>query len=424
MNTTGEHILDIQAIDAPDISSSQQMAHYWTAAVALQAAPRLELALQYQDQYEHLDIEFPNLLAAHSWLVQQHRDGLNDVAARLLIDYVVVLAPYLHSRGLVGVLLRWCEDGLQACSYLQENPGPLLLLRAEAQFILSQWNEAEKSMQAALAASEDVDAPTYAQATLALGRLQLNRGNYAEALANLAKADTLLAAQADLEGLVTARMERAAYHLNRRELDRALALYLEADQLDRQVSTTMSSDRILLMLGVLYRKKRDYPQAATYLQQVLDRGESQKNPALIATSAHHLAWVRLAQGDSRRARRLCGHALTLYRGIGDIRGISDTYEQLGLVALASSQIQEGRHYLDQSLVLRRQVGNQQGVASSLRRRAIMHVRAGHLVGALYDLWQSLGIYRQLGVLTPQQLASILLEMLHWIWSHRGRHVGY
>jgi|GEM_PF-1056956 len=397
---------DTAVSDLPDVASLQQLAHYWTEAVALPAGPRLALARRYQDQYDRLDLEFPNLRAVHVWLVRQRQSR---PAARLLIDYAIVLAPYLQHRGRAAELLRWCDDGLRACAYLQENPGVLLLLRYEAQFVLSQWEAAHASLVAALTAGASGDAPTYARAVLALGRLQLNRGEYEAALRNLAKAQALLTAVADIPGLSTVLAEKAAYHLNRRELDTALALYLEADQLDRQNGATAPSDRTLLMLGVVYRKKRDYPRATAYLQQAMSRGESQQYPALIATAAHHLAWVRLDQGDLQRARRLSGHALTLYRSTGDIRGTADTYEQLGLLTLAGGRVQQAWRYLDRAVVLRRQVGNKQGVASSLRRRAIAYVHTGHVLAAVYDLWESFGIYHQLQVLTPQQLGSILWE---------------
>ncbi len=392
-----------------------QAAHHWVSADRLAAKARLMLARRYRDQYNRLDEEFANLRASQSWLASQKGD---EKVARLLIGYVEVLAPYLRQRGLDAELLRWCEDGMWAAESLRKNPGRLLLLRSQAQNALGRWDEAMTSIQAAIRASEGEDPNTHAQAVLALGQLQLNQGDYKAALETLAEAERLLSEQSDYEGVATARAEIAAYHLNRRELDKALALYLEVDQLRRQAGAGETSDHTLLMLGVVHRKKRNYVQATAYLQRLLERGETQGNRGATATAAHHLAWVHLNQSDLTQARRLCGRAIRLCEEIGDTRGASDAYEQLGLIVLAEGQEEEAVSHLKRSLVVRRQLGNQEGAASSLRHLAIAHLRTGHVTTAARELWQSLATYRRLGVLSRQRFVAIVGELLDWTVGRR------
>jgi len=386
------------------VACDWESVHYWAAK------HRLDLARRYQHQYERLDREFPNLRASRAWVESQ----AGEEAAHLLIGYVEALAAYLRQRGLDAELLHWCEDALQACSTVGQNPDQLLLLRSEAQIALGRWDEAVASIQAAVEASEGKNPRSYAQAVLVLGRLQLNRDNYKDALETLGKAEALCAEQSDYEGMATVRSEVAAYHLNRRELDEALSLYLEVDQLRRQAGATEASDNTLLMLGVIHRKKGDYGQAIAYLKQLLERGEMQRNRGATARAVHHLAWVYLNQGGLTQARRFSGRAITLYEEIGDTRGASDTYEQLGLIALAEGRTGEAYSYLEWSLAMRRQLGNRVGAASSLRRLAIVRFRTGHPVGAMRDLWESLTIYRRLGVLSCQQLVAILWELTAWM----------
>jgi tetratricopeptide (TPR) repeat protein len=392
----------------------RQVVRHWESADRLAAEARLGLARRYQNQYERLDDEFANLRVSQSWLATQS----SEETARLVIAYVQILASYLRQRGFNAELLQWCESGLRACQRLRQNPGWLFLLRSEAQFALGQWDETIASIQAAIETSEGEDQKTYAWAVLSLGRLQLNQGDYKTALETLAKAETLLSEQSDYEGLATVRSEIAAYHLNRRKLDKALSLYLEVDQLRRRSGATEASDHTLLMLGVVHRKKREYKQSAAYLQQLLERGETQRNRGAAATAAHHLAWVHLNRGDLTQARHLCGRAIELYEEIGDIRGTSDAYEQLGLIVLAEGQGEEAVSYLERSLVMRRQLGNQEGAASSLRHLAVVHLRMRHLAAAVRDLWQSLATYRRLGVLSRQRLVAILQELFDWTVGRR------
>ena len=386
-----------------------QIIEAWKSADYLAAEVRLRLARCYRDQYERLDSEFANLRTSWFWSSGQ----ADEKAAHLLLAYLDALSPYMRQRGLHAELLRWCEDGLRACERLRQNPGRLLLLRSEAQNALGRWIEAAASIRAAITVSREKDPDTYARAVLALGCLQMNQGNYRGALDTLHEAEKLLLERSDYEGVAVARSEVAAYYLNRRDLDKALSLYHSVDRLRKQAGAAESSDHTLLMLGVVHRKKGEYRQATLYLQQLLERSERELARGAIATAAHHLAWVYLNQGNLTQARSLCGRAIALYEDLGDIRGASDAYEQLGLIFYAEGKYKEALHHLKQSLEVRRRLDNRHGAASSLRHLAIVHLRTGHPLAGIRELWQSLTLYWRLGVLTHYRLAAILYEFLDW-----------
>jgi tetratricopeptide (TPR) repeat protein len=234
----------------------------------------------------------------------------------------------------------------------------------------------------------------------------------------MSTAETCLAQTGDDEQVMTVRAEMVAYHLNRGDLDKALSLYLEIDRQRQYAGAPEPSDHTLLMLGVVYRKKKDYERAAEYLQWLLERGEVQRSRGITATAAHHLAWVYLSQGDLRQARSLCGRALVLYEEIGDERGLSDAYEQLGCIVLAAGRGGEAVPHLQRSLIMRRQLHNQQGQASSLRHLAIAYLTLGHLGAAFRYMGQSLLIYHRLGVLSRQRMVSMLRELLTWTVGQR------
>jgi tetratricopeptide (TPR) repeat protein len=361
-----------------------------------------------------LDSEFANLRGCQSWLASQ--DGTKEV--HLLLEYLRVLAPYLQQRGLQAELVGWCEAGLHASEIVQQHAGWVLFLRGEAQNALGRWSEASESFRAAIEASEREDPQTHARALLALGRLQFNQGAYGIAFETMSAAEACLAQRVDDEQLMTVRGERAAYHLNRGDLDKALSLYLEIDRRRQYAGAPEPSDHTLLMLGVVYRKKKDYERATEYLQRLLERGEVQRSRSTTATAAHHLAWVYLSRGDLRQARSLCGRVIMLYEEIGDERGLSDAYEQLGCIVLAAGQAGEAVAHLQRSLFMRRQLHNQQGEASGLRHLAIAYFTLGHLGAAFRHVWQSLLIYHRLGVLSRQRIVSMLRELLSWAGGQR------
>ncbi len=397
-----------------NVEVSNQVVHYWASSPYLSAITRLQLARCHQGQYDWLDSEFANLRRCQSWLATQ--DGTKEV--HLLLEYLRVLAPYLQQRGFQAELVRWCEAGLHASEIVQQHPGWLLFLRGEAQNALGRWNEASRSFQAAIEASEREDPKTHARALLALGRLQFNQGAYGIAFETMSAAETCPAQGADDEQLMTVRAEMAAYHLNRGDLDKALSLYLEIDHLRQYTGAPEPSHHTLLMLGVVYRKKKDYERAVAYLRRLLECGEAQQSRSTTATAAHHLAWAYLSQGNLCQARSLCGRAIVLYEEIGDERGLSDAYEQLGCIALAAGQGGEALLHLQRSLIVRRQLHNQQGEASSLRHLALAHLTMGHLGTALSQLWNCLLIYHRLGVLSRQRLINMFRELLTWAVGRR------
>jgi tetratricopeptide (TPR) repeat protein len=397
-----------------NVEISNLAVHYWESSPFLSAKARLQLARCHQSQYDWLDTEFANLCGCQSWLASQK--GLEETY--LLLEYIRALAPYLQRRGLQAELVGWCEGGLHASKTVQQNPGWILLLCGKAQNALGRWDEATVSFQAAIEASEREDPPTHAQALLALGRLQFNQGAYGVAFETMNASERHLEQVADDEHLMTVRAEMAAYHLNRGDLDTALSLYLEIDRRRQYAGAPEPSDHTLLMLGVVYRKKKDYERAKAYLQRLLEGGEAQRSRSTTATAAHHLAWVYLSQGDLRRARSMCGRAIVLYEEIGDERGLSDAYEQLGCIVLTGGQGEEAISHLQRSLFMRRQLHNQQGEASSLRHLAIAYLTMGHLVTAFRHTRQSLLIYHRLGVLSRQRMLTMLRELLRWALGRR------
>lgn len=380
---------------------------FWESAAGLAAWRRLRLIRHNQGHPHELDHEFENLRGTLAWLCS----SADAQVGPIFLEYLEALAPLFHQRGLAAEFLHLCDVGLNLCDRCKRNPGWLFLLRSEAQVALGQWEAATSSVKDAIATSGQQDARTHARSMFALGRLLLNRGFYAQALEVLREAERLLTALHDAEGVAGVRSEFAAYHLNRRELERALACYLEADQIRKHAGAQTTSDHVLLMLGVVYRKKGEYQKAIVYLRQLWQRANAQGNHSALATAAHHLAWTYLELRDALNSRRFCGQAMALYEEIGDLRGMSDVWDQLGLIALMEGRGEEALLYLERSLASRRAIGNQHGAASSLQHLAVANLRRGRLVAAVRNFLHSLSLYWRMDMLTRRRLATMVNELI-------------
>lgn len=400
------------------------------------ARRRLQMVQARERDYAFLDNERRNIEGELAWLMAvvdtQHpipfeQDGFAD----LLLEYVVALADFLHNRGSDLQTVMLCEHALNACGGQHPRRGQVILLRSNAEYFLGRWDQALASIHQALTATRNVDPLTYARAILALGRFQINRGAYKKALPNLARAESLLLSLGDRENVDVARAERAAYHLNRRELDLALALYLslgsyKTDQthpaIERcppeigDVNTLLPvpgalnmPDHAILMASIIYRKQGRYALAETYFHYLIERGEHAKDEGLVIAASHHIAWLYLETGQLDLARRYCGRAAIHYKKIRDTRGQSDAWEQLGLIEFACGNKSRAINYLCRARAWRHKLGNQQGEASTLRRLVRLYLSDGKRVLALRCLWICLVIYHRIGILTWPQLVRILRE---------------
>ena len=356
--------------------------------------------------FERLDRDFPQIQTTCSWLVQKKNGDLS--AAFLQLVYA--LAPYLQRSALHKTLLQYCQLGLQFASQLGQNAGRLLLLQSRAYWALGEWDQALARVRAAINVSNIADPKVHAQSVLALGQLQLNRGEYRVALQTLSQAEKLLSEISDEEGIAAAKAEVAAYFLNRLEYRKALALYLEVDQRRRSVDPGRSSAHTLLMLGVIYRRLRNYAEAEKYLRGLIELCCAEGNSGSLATAMHHLGWIYFDQAEYAEAERLARTAKRIYENVGDPRGESDADEQLGRMALAKKDWASARFFLERSLTVRTQLGNQHGVASSLRRLAQLFLKQGKLWTGIGYLCRCLCHYQHLGALSHQRLGAIVFDL--------------
>jgi tetratricopeptide (TPR) repeat protein len=373
----------------------------------------LDFAREHSQDFELLHSELGQFRIVRDWLANEE----GSEASKSLVTLTRLLSDYLQNRSLHRELLDFCNKAITVSSETELSFGWLTLLRYDTYFALGEWDNALTEVLLAIEASRKNDPKTYAQAMLALGRLQMNQGNYKQALETLSQAENLLIDIGDLEGLASARSEVAAYYMNRGHLDHSLSLYLKVDELQQSFSNDKPTNYILFMLGVVYRKKGNYEEAAKLLGELLNRGIERSEQSTIATASHHLAWVYLNQGNIYKAEQFGTRAKEIYSSISNIRGVSDADEQLGMVAFANGEMDEALCYLEQSLIIRRQIGNHHGVASSLRHIGTINYCRTRYISGIINLLRSLYIYWQLGVLSCHRLISMAKEFMIWVRRH-------
>jgi tetratricopeptide (TPR) repeat protein len=97
---------------------------------------------------------------------------------------------------------------------------------------------------------------------------------------------------------------------------------------------------------------------------------------MTAHALANLGEVRHLQGDVLQAEALYQEALTLFRELGEKRGIAFALLQLGKVKLAQSDLDQATERFVESLTIRREVGEKPAIIESLEALAGIASRRG------------------------------------------------
>lgn len=371
----------------------------------------LSVATKNIDNFRVIDAELGQIKVAIFGLSQ--RDDL--LSAQSTLEFVHVMSKFLKGRSLNSDLLTYCDLGLRACEKTNNNKGWLFLLRCEAHYALGSWDKSVEDALNAVIETKTIIPEVYARATLALGRIQFNRGEYTEALSRLSTAQELCLELNDMEGVATVRAEIAAYYLNRGKINEASRRYLEVAKMREDYGLEDQQNHSLLMLGVICRRQHKWEQGEEFLVRLYNKGKVSNDPNAMATAEHHRAWIRYDQRCFHEAQELGNSALQIYKRTGDMRGMSDAYEQLGMIELEKGNINLAQIHLENSLILRNQIANQHGVASSLRRLAMLCLSSCSWIEGFRYLVKSIKLYKRLEMLSLPRIAGIIIDAVKWSW---------
>lgn len=391
-------------------NSAKQTIHAWHFVNQKAAEARMQMARSAKDPLRLIDTDFYNLRTSINWLAEQDDKG----SAELLLGYLDTLFPFLYRKRHYLELEKWCAAGLRACEIAHRNLAGILLMKGETQFALARWRDAQLTVKLAVKESKELDTSINAQALFVLGRLQIELGEYNAALATLKRAEELYTELGNTGKIIEVRSEVGAYYLNKRDLDKALELFLALNELHEKSGDFQSFDHTQMMIGVVYRQKREFEKAIQYLEPLYKRGKIQPGQSMVATAAIHLSWVHLEQGHLVEARKMCGEAIAGYLNQQDTRGLSDAYEQLAAILTEEQQPKAAEVYLERSITIRRQIGNQPGLVSSLRRLALVRLLTRNYWGAFWLIGVILIKYFQMNMLSRQRVMKLIKDAISGI----------
>ncbi len=366
----------------------------------------LNNANKYQEDIDLFRRQLPTLENLLYWLKGRQESEFQG----LLIKLISKFAPILEMSSQQIITTIFVEDCILFCTKIMESPFELAMIAYRAYWAVGEWGKAEIYLWLAIECSADRRSIERAQALQSLGSLQINKGEFKEALTSLHLSRTLFADLGDVDGENDCAMEEAAYYLDRGEFVVAERMYREIGNSELTAKGAMSNHS-LQMIGVAARRQGKNGEAIPFFEEILRRGQFSGNLSDEATAKHHLAWVYLNLHDYALAKEYALESQNIYNRIDDLRGESDVDEQLGEIAMAIGDRKTARYYYECCANIREKLHNNQGLASVLRRLVRLYLHESRLIPGFYYLIRCTCLYLKNGMLTKNRVRRGFREIL-------------
>jgi tetratricopeptide (TPR) repeat protein len=337
------------------------------------------------------------------------------------IDLFLPLSEYLLFHGDYQLLLKVTEEIIQLFPHIND----IKLLQARVLASLNQNPTQVFQLLEEIAHNSHPQCLEHIQANSHLAMYQVGLGNYKEGMINLQNCLTqidkflhnqdLLESASRLKEIKTDILEVFAYYeMNASNFDTSLHLY---DQVIKErISLKLIHKTINPQVhqGIICRRKRDYIQGITLLQDAEKKAIQLNNINSQAFINHHLSYIYLNQGNIIKAEELAQIALTGYQKLDDFRGISDCYEQLGFIDLAQNKYELATQNFELSLQIRQKINNHHGVASCWLDLSLASWHKKKFFKAIFLLCKGFYSYSKIGILNKVRFWRML--KLAYTWS--------
>jgi tetratricopeptide (TPR) repeat protein len=327
----------------------------------------------------------------------------------LLSDLLVVYSPALEAgfnHTLTASLIEKCIDHATDTG---RSAYELCLVAYRAFWAIGNWAKAEKYIRQAVDLSQGRSPVDQAGCLQILGSLQINKGDFREALVNLEKGTALYKKAGDKQGEINILKEKAAYYLDKGDFAAAERMYHEAGDFEFEARGKLSTHS-LSMLGVVTRRQGKTVEALAYLEELQRQARLSGSRSEVALAMHHIAWAHLNQHKYELALKESNESQRLFREINDPRGESDCDEQIGEIYQAMGDYPQSRFHYECCANLRMLLDNKQGLASVSRRMARLYMRRHHYIKGSFYLFRCCVLYIRTGMLNKARLQRGIKEV--------------
>jgi DNA-binding CsgD family transcriptional regulator len=148
------------------------------------------------------------------------------------------------------------------------------------------------------------------------------------------------------------------------DFESALADYKAALERAEATEDRQAEWSTLVALGQLWAG-RNYGRTGEYVRGAFELARVMNRPSLIARSLNRLANWHLNVDEPAEARRFHREALASFEAQGDLHGVADTLDLLGMASMLSGDMIQATEHYQRAVELYRSLDNRRGLSSSL-----------------------------------------------------------
>jgi signal transduction histidine kinase len=149
-------------------------------------------------------------------------------------------------------------------------------------------------------------------------------------------------------------------------------------------------------LGIVYRRRGNYPQALDYHLKALKISEDIKDSSDIGQALNRIGLIYQGQSNYNAALEYFERARALYQKIGEINGIGTVLTNIGEIYSRQGKYSLALEYLVKSQAIYEETGDLYGTAESLLEIGLVYSKQGNTRLALDYLQRASTIYEQTG----------------------------
>ncbi len=200
------------------------------------------------------------------------------------------------------------------------------------------------------------------------------------------------------------------------DFERARADYDRALELASATGDWHEEWQALRDLGMLW-SGRDYDQAGAYYRRASERAREGDDPSAVARNLNSLGNWLLNVDEPAAARRHHEEALTVFEAAGDLRGVAETLDFLGIASYLGGDLVAGTRYYERAVPVLRELNERKLLASALATMTLrgmswqtdtMVPAADNLSASMVESREALIVARQIGWAAGEAYAHITL----------------
>jgi signal transduction histidine kinase len=226
--------------------------------------------------------------------------------------------------------------------------------------------------------------------------------------------DSLKAALPKIQGEKRVEvLNSLAWEYRTSDQDKAIEYGLQALGLAEQIGFKEGMARALNNLGLVYRRRGNYPQALDYHLKALKISEEARDSVDIAQALNRIGLIYQGQSNYLAALEYFQRARTMYEKQHDLLGVGKAMTNIGEIYSRQGKYSVALEYLVKSQAIHEETGYRDGIAEAGLEIGIVYGKQGNTRLSLDYLQKALKLYEQIGNKSgvAQTLSSIAATLL-------------